>query len=142
MLDRFVEELRAQGQPARIAVGPWRGARRRSKNVLELLAKPRKVLVYTKESRLHRGWWGLNPTQLREIQNSSQPWFVALLLTQRKSGYLIASATVEEHLGDPWHRAGDNDFKVHEGPELAAVEGPISYQDMSSRLIQFFRGAV
>ena len=61
--------------------------------VLDIFS-PVDVLVYTKDSALANGWWGIAFSVYRKLVDSGRDWLLVLLVRDGEEGYLLSGTQV------------------------------------------------
>lgn len=113
------KELASKG----LEVGPWRGATRRSANLIEIDTKPKSTVLYVKESNSSPGFWGLTKNQLVRLDETQVRWFVVLLARSSDSGYILSRDEVNRQLQNgTFELSQDGDHKVNERKDLAQLQ--------------------
>lgn len=134
MLIDFLHTLGRASIASSVKLDYWHGSSRKSKNLVELSTKSRRILLYLKESNVLPGWWGLNVEQLGRLSQSHAPWAVVFLSGARRVAYLATPHDVQMRAGPVWKQAKDRDFKVHENAELFGLSS-LGYSECSDYII-------
>jgi len=114
----------------------WSGATQKSDHMLELNTKPKRTVLYIKESNKDPGFWGLTRNQLEALRTSTLDWFAVLLLRSSTSGYLLSSGQVERRIDDGrFELSGDGDHKVNETQDLSDGQNFSSVQEIIDRIL-------
>lgn len=133
-LDAFVSEVRHAGLATHTSVERWTRSTHPSQSMVHLRSADTHSLAYIKLRQSQRGFWGLNPNQLRRLHDSRLPWSVLLLHGLDGSGYFLTSALVSSALGDLWKPGHDTEFKVNENA-VVGIAHPQSRQHLITQLL-------
>ena len=139
-LNEFIEALNPQCASAGISFTRWPKSRHPSLSIVELVAQARRTLAYIKVRNARRGFWGLNPNQLREMEDSTRPWCLILLHGTGRTGFFLPSRVVNNATGTSWHPGHDTEFKVNENAVVTLAKAQAqSYSVLHNQLIEFAR---
>lgn len=139
-LDEFVELFRQRSKSASISLARWPRSRHPSLSIVQLVVLERRTLAYIKVRNASRGFWGLNPNQLREMEDSTLPWCLILLHGTNHTGFFMPSRLVTTAIGKLWHSGHDTEFKVNENTAITLAEAQ-PYSVLYERLIEFGQAA-
>lgn len=133
-LDLFARSFREHAGTIWPLAKRWPGALRYSPNVMRLSEIPSDVLLYVKDKSDAPGFWGLNKPQLEEIRRSGFRWFVVLLVGEAEQCYLLPSEFIDDAIADNRWSRSDDDYKLHEGPELEGAQTFDSFVELFRHL--------
>jgi hypothetical protein len=128
-VSEFTQELKQYSAKRGIEVSQWRGAHRNTENLLQISDGRERVLLYVKYRSDPPGWWGINENQLSSLSSSGLHWFVVLLVGGAESGYMLSSRQVSQGLSRGRWSRDQNDYKLHEGPEVRRDNRKITHRD-------------
>jgi hypothetical protein len=140
-IDSFVRGLRDRGRAHSVRVERWPRSNHPSLSIVELAVSGRRALAYLKLRNASRGFWGLNPNQLRRIGDSHLPWVVILLHGSDDTGYLLAAQQVQDAVGEAWRAGHDSEFKVNENA-VSGLAKAAPVVGLQQRLIDSVTAAV
>lgn len=121
-LNEFLEAFRHSCAKAGISVARWPESRHPSLSIVELVAPKHRALAYTKVRNATRGFWGLNPNQIRAMEKSTCPWCLILLHGTDHTGFFLPAHVVKNALGSLWRPGHDTEFKVNENTVVALAK--------------------
>ena len=79
------EALKPQGLKPKLR----RAGHRASSHLIEIDTRPRATVLYVKESKTARGFWGLTKSHLDRLNKADVTWFAVLLRCSAEKGYLL-----------------------------------------------------
>ena len=136
MVSDFRENLVTLLTKNSVEVQKWPSATRVSHHMLELNTRPKRTVLYVKESNKDPGFWGLTRNQLEVLRESSTRWFVVLLLRNSTKGYLLSATQVEDRIDDGrFELSRDGDHKINEEPDLNIGQKFSSIQEFVDRIL-------
>jgi len=135
-LAEFRQQLQQRLANQQIMVTRWSPGR--SANLLQLSTVPKRTVLYVKEFNVsgHPGFWGLTKNQITRLEATQAHWFAVLLMQSAIAGYVISGQQVLHRVNSGNFELGrDGDYKVNEGPDLAAPQRFRTIQDLLARLL-------
>ena len=135
ILSRFTLSFSSHGERGGIHVARWGGASSRTANMLALTGPTGRVLLYVRVRTEGSGFWGLNYAQLKSLQSSNLPWFVALLLGPSETAYLLPAQLVNRAIESGSWSEGKWEYKVHDNHEINGALRFNSYADLFDELV-------
>lgn len=135
-LNEFIEAFKPRCASAGVSFARWPRSRHSSLSIVELVAPAGRALAYIKVRNATRGFWGLNPNQLQQVESSTHPWCLILLHGTGQTGFFLPARLVKKATGTSWHPGHDTEFKVNENTvvTLANVQ---PYSALYDQLIEF-----
>lgn len=119
VLTSFKAEVEKELTSKGLEVGLWRGAIRRSANLLVISTKPQPTVLYVRQSNSLPGFWGLTKNQLNRLNKAQVRWFTVLLARSNDNGYIFSSEEVKQRVQDGTFKLSqDGDHKVNERTDL------------------------
>lgn len=133
-LGEFVEKLEHMCRSEGISVDRWPGSRHRSLSIVQLVGAHGHALAYIKVRNNAKGFWGLNPNQVRAMQKSKLPWCLILLHGTDQTGFFVGSEVAENAMGGDWRPGHDAEFKVNENAVQSLAQNE-PYPALQNRVI-------
>jgi len=134
-LTQFISSLEQYCATRELKTTRWDGGSKSTPNLIQVLTSAPKLL-YVKESNIGEGFWGVNENQVDALEESGYEWWLVLLTGSGEAAYIVTEPQVVSAIKSSLWSRGKQDYKVHEGHELAAAMKITNY----GALFQFLFG--
>ena len=136
--EEFISQLEQYGNAWGFSVDKWKGTRRKSGNIIEIVGTIN-CLIYIKVRSEEPYRWGVTKNRIEELNKSGKKWCLVLLYESPNNGYFITANEVNRYL-DIWPLAGDGDYKVATGTYLKYNSPFNSFSDLINSLKGYCKG--
>ena len=138
ILNNFISQLQQYGNAKGFSVDIWKGTRRKSRNIIEIVGTIN-CLIYIKVRSEEPYRWGVTKNRIEELNKSGKKWCLVLLYESPNSGYFLTADEVNRYRGI-WPLGIDGDYKVAIGTYLKYNIPFNSFSDFINSLVEYCKG--